>query len=156
MAGCLSVLPGLLLSSITETRYCMSVISCRRRRPRGDLSFLLRTRPGRSDTARAVRVVVVPPRVRRSLRIALRRVFPRLLAAERRDVQVTPGASHRLVTPAVNEVRPVDPLAVANECVVAVPLVHAEVLVKVVGEAVPRDQLPAHALLQALDLGLRG
>src|SRR5882757_9845539 len=31
MAGCLSVLPGLALSSITETRYCM-IISCVRGR----------------------------------------------------------------------------------------------------------------------------
>src|SRR6185295_16034245 len=79
---------------------------------------------------RAVRVVVVPPAVRWGLRIALRRVLPFLLAAERRDVQVTPGASHRLVAPAVDEVGPVDPLAVADEGVGPVPLVHAEVLSK--------------------------
>ena len=36
------------------------------------------------------------------------------------------------------------------------PLVHAEVGVEVVGDRVPGDQLPAHPLLQALDLGLRG
>src|SRR5215813_2737427 len=102
----------------------------------------------------AVRVVVVPPRVRRGLRIALRRILPLLLTAERRDIQVAPSASHRLVAPEVDEVGPVDPLAVADEGVGPVPLVHAEVFVKVVGDRVPRDQLPAHALLQAPDLGL--
>src|SRR5262249_52647314 len=104
----------------------------------------------------AVRVVVVPPHVRWGLRIALRRVLPLLLTAERRDIQVAPGASHRLVAPEVDEVGPVDSLAVADEGVGPVPLVHAEVFVKVAGDRVPRDQLPAHALFQALDLGLGG
>ena len=62
----------------------------------------------------------------------------------------------RLVAPQVDEVGPVDPLAVPDERVGPVPLVHAEVFVKVVGDRAPGDQLPAHALLQALDLDLRG
>ena len=36
------------------------------------------------------------------------------------------------------------------------PLVDAEVGVEVVGERVPGDELPAHPLLQALDVRLRG
>src|SRR5690349_15051037 len=111
--------------------------------------------PRRRLWSLAVRVVVVPPHVRRGLRIALRRVLPLLLAAERREIEVAPGASHRLVAPEVDEVGPVDPLAVADEGVGPVPLVHAEVFVKVVGDRVPRDQFPAHALPQSLDLGLR-
>src|SRR5215211_2605805 len=50
----------------------------------------------------AVRVVVVPPLVRRRLRVALRRVLPLLLAPERGDVEVGPGTSHRLVTARVD------------------------------------------------------
>jgi hypothetical protein len=37
-----------------------------------------------------------------------------------------------------------------------VPLVDVEVLVEVVGQRVPRNELPAHALLQVLDLLLGG
>ena len=49
-----------------------------------------------------------------------------------------------------------DPIALTDEGVVPVPPVHAEILVEVVGDGVPGDELPAHPLLQALDLGLRG
>src|SRR5262245_8788917 len=43
-----------------------------------------------------VAVVPVPPLVGRGLRIALGRVLPDLLPAERRDVEVVPGTSHLL------------------------------------------------------------
>src|SRR4051794_25704783 len=110
---------------------------------------------------RALRVVVLVvaplPLVRRRLRVALRRVLPLLLAPERRDVEVAPGASHRLVAAIVDQVGAEDPAVVlAVEGVGAVPLVHAEVLVEVVGGRVPGDLLPpAHALPPALDVGLR-
>src|SRR5438552_9933082 len=42
-------------------------------------------------------VVPDPPLIRRSLGIALRRVLPLLLAPERSDVEVVPGAPHLLV-----------------------------------------------------------
>src|SRR6266536_6428287 len=51
--------------------------------------------------ARRVGVVVVPPLVWRGLGIALRRVLPLLLATERGDVEIAPGASHRLIATAV-------------------------------------------------------
>ena len=41
----------------------------------------------------AVRVVVVPPLVRRGLRITLGRILPLLLAAERGDVEIAPGCA---------------------------------------------------------------
>ena len=46
-------------------------------------------------------------------------------------------------------------VAVAYECVRAVPLIHAEVLIEPVHNRVPRNKLPAHSCLQALDLLLR-
>src|SRR4051812_31957819 len=104
----------------------------------------------------AVRVVVVPPLVRRGLRVALGGVLPLLLAAERRDVEVAPGGAEMLVAAGIDEVGAEDPVAVADEDVVPVPLVHAEVLVEIVRDRVPGDELPPHARLQALDLGLRG
>src|SRR5436305_8325303 len=42
-------------------------------------------------------VVAVPPDVGLGLRVALRRVLPDLLAAERGDVEVGPGGPERLV-----------------------------------------------------------
>src|SRR5580692_328136 len=42
-------------------------------------------------------VVPVPPLVRCSLGITLRRVLPSLLSAERREVEIAPDAPHRLV-----------------------------------------------------------
>src|SRR5215210_4296075 len=51
-----------------------------------------------------VGIVVVPPPVGRGLRVALRRVLPLLLAAERGDVEVTPGRPQGLVTAGVDEV----------------------------------------------------
>src|SRR5438552_7067834 len=104
---------------------------------------------------RAVRVVVVPPLVRRSLRVALGRVLTLLLAAERGDVEVVPRAPHLLVATGIDEVSAEDPIVVADERVGTVPLVDVEVLVEVIGERVPGDVLPAVALLQSLDVGLR-
>src|SRR5207245_11610605 len=91
-------------------------------------------------------VVPDPPLVRRGLRVALRRVLPLLLAPERTHVEVAPGAPKRLVAAVVEEVRAKYAVSVAEERVCAVPLVHAEVGVEVVGHRVPRH-LPAHARL---------
>src|ERR687895_2153069 len=103
-----------------------------------------------------VLVVVVPPLVWRGLRVALRRVLPLLLAAQRGDVEVGPGAAHPLVAPGVDEVGSEHLVAVADEGVGAVPVAHPEVGVEVVRNRIPGDVLPAHTLLQALDLLLRG
>src|SRR5690349_8866103 len=85
----------------------------------------------------SVGVVPLPPFVRRCLRIALRRVFPLLLTAECRHVEEAPRGAHRLVTARVDEVRAEDALAIADEGIVTVPLVHAEILVEAVGNGVP-------------------
>src|SRR6266550_5162879 len=82
-------------------------------------------------------VVPDPPLVRRGLGVVLRRVLPLLLAPERGQVEVAPGASHRLVAAVVDEVGAEHALAVADERVRAVPLVHAEVGVEVVRDGVP-------------------
>src|SRR5215475_5586828 len=99
-------------------------------------------------------VVPGPPPVRRGLRVALRRVLPLLLAPERSDVEVAPGAPHRLVAAAVDEVRAEYVVAVADERVRTVPLTDAEVGVEAVPDGVPWD-LPAHPCLHALDVRLR-
>src|SRR5260370_28336690 len=93
-------------------------------------------------------VVPVPPLVCRGLGVTLWRVLPGLLTAERRHIEVAPGGSHRLVAAAVDEVCAEHPLAVADECIVAVPLVDAEVHIEAVGDGVP-GHLPAHPRLQA-------
>src|SRR5580692_11800948 len=80
-------------------------------------------RPPLGQLGLAVLVVPVPPSVRLGLRVALGRVLPLLLAAERGDVEVAPGTSHRLVAPATDEVGAEHPVAVADERVRAVPLV---------------------------------
>src|SRR5215211_2142932 len=103
----------------------------------------------------AVGVVVVPPPVGRRLRVVLGRVLPVLLAAERGHVQVAPSGAHGLVAAAVDEIGAVDLLTLADERVVPVPLVDAEVLVPVVGDRVPGDVLPPVTLLQLLEIGLR-
>src|SRR4029450_9346396 len=69
-----------------------------------------------------VLVVQVPPLVGRSLRIALGRVLPLLLAPEGGDVEVAPRAAHRLVAAVVDEIGAVDLLAIAQERVRPVPL----------------------------------
>src|SRR5690348_8422905 len=66
----------------------------------GDDIGTLRVRRGFGDVV----VVPVPPLVRRALRVTRWRVLPRLLAAERRGIEVAPDASHRLVAAVVDEV----------------------------------------------------
>src|SRR4051812_3146922 len=90
-----------------------------------------------------VAVVPVPPFVGRRLRIALWRVLPDLLAAERRDVEIVPGAAHLLVAAALDEVGAEDAVAVAVEHVGAVPFVDAEIGVETVGDGDPGHG-PAH------------
>src|SRR5215472_150251 len=85
----------------------------------------------------AVVVVPVPPLVWRGLGITLWRVLPSLLTTERRHIEVAPGGPHRLVAAGVNEVCAEDLVAVADECIVAVPLVYAEVFVEAVCDGVP-------------------
>src|SRR5215472_7474962 len=101
-----------------------------------------------------VRVVPPPPGVRWVLRIALGRVLPLLLPPEHGHVQVAPGAAECLVAAVVEEVGAEHLVAVAEERIRAVPLVHAEVGVEVVGHRVP-GMRPAHPRLQAGDVGLR-
>src|SRR5712692_10565199 len=98
-------------------------------------------------------VVPVPPLVRRGLGVTLWRVLPGLLTPERRDVEVAPGAPHRLVAAAVDEVCAEHLVTVAEEHVVAVPFIDAEVLVEAVCDGVPRH-LPTHPRLQARDVRL--
>src|SRR5437762_6691992 len=43
-------------------------------------------------------------------------------------------------------------VAVTDECVRAMPFVHAEILIEVVCDRVPWDELPAHSRLQAFDV----
>src|SRR5882724_4629618 len=99
-------------------------------------------------------VVPVPPLVCRSLRVVLRRVLPLLLAPKRSDVEVVPSVSHLLVAAGVDEVGSEHAVAVADERVRAVPLVHSDILVEVVRYGVPRH-LPAHASFETLDVLLR-
>src|SRR5712671_7088526 len=77
-------------------------------------------------------VVPVPPLVRRGLGVTLWRVLPGLLTTECRHIEVAPGGPHRLVAAAVDEVGAEDLAAVADECIMAVPLVHAKVRVEAV------------------------
>ena len=113
------------------------------------------TVPSPTANTGAVWVAVpVPPLVRRGLRVTLRRVFPSFLTPERRDVEIAPSGPHRLVAAVVDEVGAEHSLAVAEEHVVAVPLIHAEVGVEAVGDRVP-GHLPAHPRLQARDVCLR-
>src|SRR5215212_784268 len=103
---------------------------CRRRPRRGGPPRPAARRCGRSRRL-LVLVVQAPPLVGLGLRVALGRVLPLLLAAERGDVEVAPRAAHRLVAATVHEVGPEDPVAVADERVGAVPLADAEVRVPV-------------------------
>src|SRR5215467_750041 len=103
----------------------------------------LRVRRGLS----VVVVVPVPPLVWRGLRITFWRVFPSLLTTERREVEVAPNRPHRLVAAIIDEVCTKHFVAVAEEHVVAVPLIDAEIFVESVGDGVP-GHLPAHFLLQ--------
>src|SRR5262245_54796979 len=72
-------------------------------------------------------VVPVPPLVRRGLGVALRRVFPQFLPPECCHIEIAPDGPHRLVATAVDEVGAEHLVAIADEGVMAVPLVHAEV-----------------------------
>src|SRR5258707_14612167 len=101
--------------------------------PEGWLSCIrhlvpLRVRRGAGN----VTVVPVPPLVRPGLRVVLRRILPLLLAPERRHVEVAPDGAHRLVAAAVDHVGAEHALAVADERVVAVPFIDAEVSVETV------------------------
>src|SRR5437773_2839251 len=96
--------------------------------PEGGLSCVRHLNPFRVGRgAGDVTVIPVPPLVGPGLRIALRRILPLLLTPERRHVEVVPDAAHRLVAAAVDHVGAEDALAVAEERVVTVPLIHAEV-----------------------------
>src|SRR5215467_6110993 len=99
-------------------------------------------------------VVPVPPLIWRRLRVACWGVLPRFLTAERRDVEIAPSAPHGLIAAVVYEVCAEHLVAVAEEHVVAVPFIHAEVLIEAVGHGVP-GHLPLHPRLQAGDVGLR-
>src|SRR5438067_12408585 len=101
-------------------------------------------------------VVPDPPLVRRGLWITLRRVLPLLLAPERSDIEVVPGVSHLLVAAVVDEVGAEQAVAVADERVRAMPLVHAAVGVEHLSHGVPGDQLPTPQRLHALDVSLVG
>src|SRR6516165_6018955 len=130
------------------------MLSPLRRPSEGGFSSLRHLDPLRVRRGLGVVVVVpVPPFVPRSLWIAFRRVLPLLLTPERGHVKIAPDAPHRLVAAVVDEVRAKYMLTVADECIVAVPLVHAEVDVEAVRNGVP-GHLPAHSCLQALDVRL--
>src|ERR1700719_2881541 len=61
--------------------------------------------PSRIDRGvRSVFIVPIPPLVRWSLGVALRRVLPLLLAPERSYIKIAPGAAHRFVTAVIDEV----------------------------------------------------
>src|SRR6185437_14165027 len=95
-----------------------------------------------------------PPLVWSTLGIAFWRILPRLLTPERRHVEVAPGGAHRLVAATVDEVGAEDAPVLLDERVVAVPLIHPEVDIEAIGDAVPGD-FPAHPLLQARDVDQR-
>src|SRR5262249_37045770 len=101
-----------------------------------------------------VGVVPAPPLIRWTLRIALRRILPILLAAKRGHIEEVPGVHKHLVAPAVDEVGAEHAVAVPDERVGAVPVLDAEILVEVVGHAVPRVA-PAHFRLHPLEFWLR-
>src|ERR1700753_1885443 len=91
-----------------------------------------------------VTLVPVPPFVGPALGIAFRRVLPHLLTPECGHIEVAPDGAHRFIAATVNEVGSEHALAVANERIVAVPFVHAEIRVKAVRDRVPGDFLPTH------------
>ena len=76
------------------------------------------------------------------------------MTSKRRHIEVAPNCAHRLVAAAVDEVSPEHALAVADERVVAVPSIDAEVGIEAVGDGVP-GHVPTHPRLQARDVGLR-
>src|SRR5262249_30161840 len=97
-------------------------------------------------------VVPVPPLVGRRLGVSLWRVLPSFLPAQRREIQIAPRGPDRLIATVVDEIGAEDvTLVVADEYIVAVPLVDAEVFVEAVCDGVPRH-LATHSRLHALDL----
>ena len=76
------------------------------------------------------------------------------LASERRGIKVAPHGANRFVAAAVDEIAE-HPCALAEEDVVAVPFIDAEIGVDAVGDRVPRHR-PAHPLFQPCDIRLRG
>src|SRR5215469_2769346 len=60
-------------------------------------------------------VVIDPPLVWWALGVARRRVFPRLLAPKRGEIEVAPGAAHCLVTAGIDEVGTEHAVTVADE-----------------------------------------
>src|ERR1700728_4763897 len=111
--------------------------------------------PSRIDGSLGFVIVVpVPPLIGRGLGIAFGRIFPRLLASERSEIEIAPEAAHGFVAAVVDEVGAEDFVAVAEEDVVTVPLVDAEIFIEVVGEGVP-GHLPVHAGLDTRDVCLR-
>src|SRR4029077_13938132 len=85
----------------------------RARRSRERFRAALRGGLGRQRRLEDGRVVVlvveVPPAVARGLRVALGRVLPVVLAAQRGHVEIGPGAAERLVAARVDEVGAEDP-----------------------------------------------
>src|SRR5579862_4083260 len=90
----------------------------------------------------------------RSLWVTFWRVLPGLLTAEWSDVEIAPRAPHRLVATVVDEICAEHALAVAEEHVVAVPFIDAEIFVEAVGDGVPRN-VPLHPLFESRDVRLR-
>src|SRR5581483_10874706 len=82
-------------------------------------------------------VVPVPPFVGRGLRRAFGRILPVLLAAERGEIEIAPRGPHRLVAAIVDEVGAEYAPTFADEHVMAMPFVHAEILVEIVGDRDP-------------------
>src|SRR5262249_21177674 len=98
-------------------------------------------------------VMPVPPFIWRSFGITFRRILPHFLAAERREIEITPDSPHRLIAAIVDEIGAENLVAVPDESVVAMPFVHSKIFVEAVGDGVPRH-LPTHACLQTLDIPL--
>ena len=66
------------------------------------------------------------------MRVTRRQIFPILLAAEWRDVEIAPHRPERLVAAPVDEIGAEDALAVPNEEVVAVIVGDAEIRIETV------------------------
>src|SRR5205807_1055079 len=139
----------------------MSILSCSSLQYSSDVAAL-RGGPGGLELHQAGSifigrvwfVVPDPPLVGRSLGVALRRILPFLLASERSNVEVVPSVSHLLIAAVVDEVGAEHAVAIADERVRAVPLVHTEVFVEVIRYGVPRH-FPIHPRFHALDVFLR-
>src|SRR5262245_54184962 len=109
-------------------------------------------------------VVATPPVVPRSLRVALGRVLPVLLATERRQVEQRPDRAYRLDAAAAREVGAVDLASVADEhgeaeqlavlVLIGIRLSRAaaEIDVEVACERRDPGNLPAHPPAVGLDL----